>query len=94
MVGKTNPKVQDALKLIDAGEKPYAAAKKTGAVQASVYAAVKRRSQGVKVPAARQGAGNDPEATLRAMALAGDVEEVGLIVGRLFLLLEELRRKA
>ena len=90
MAGRKNPKVQEALKLVDAGMNPYAAAKAADAVQASVYAAVKRRMPAVMVQTDAGGKG--PEATLRAMALAGEVEEVGLIIGRLFLLLEELRQ--
>lgn len=88
MAGKQSASVQEALKLIDAGMNPYAAAKQANAVQASVYAAVKRRA--VKAVAVAGPAG-DPEAALRQMALAGRVEEVGLIVGRLYLLLEELK---
>jgi len=42
MAGKPNPKVQEALALVAQGHTVYAACKATGAVQASVYAAVKR----------------------------------------------------
>jgi len=42
MAGKPNPKVQEALALVAQGHTVYAACKATGAVQASVYTAVKR----------------------------------------------------
>lgn len=88
MAGKQNPAVQAALRLIDEGMTPYSAAQQAGAVQASVYSALKRRQGAAVAPVP----GDDPEAVLRAMAQAGQVEAVSLIAGRLFLLCEELRQ--
>ena len=85
MAGKQNPAVQEALRLIDSGMNPYAAAKQAGAVQASVVLAAKRREAKVVACA------DDPEAALREMALAGKVDEVALIAGRLHLLTVELK---
>ena len=89
MAGKQSASVQEALRLIDGGMNPYGAAKASGAVESSVYAALKRRAVKAAGPV-----GGDPEAVLREMALAGKVEEVALIAGRLFLLTEELKRSA
>lgn len=88
MAGKQNPAVQEALRLIDGGMSAYAAAKQVGAVQASVYSALKRREVSPPVVSG----GGDPEAALRAMAEGGKWEEVSLIAGRLHLLCEELKR--
>lgn len=91
MAGKQNPAVQAALQLIDGGMSAYAAAVQAGAVQASVYSALKRR-QAKQAPEVTSGAGQDPESVLRAMAQAGQWEEVSLIAGRLHFLCEELKR--
>lgn len=83
-------KIKQALALIESGSTPHAAAVAVGLAPGNVYRELKR--QAAKKPAAEPVGTSDPEAVLRQWIADGRVEEVGLIVGRLYLMLEEAKR--
>lgn len=85
-------KIKQALALIESGSTPHAAALVVGLAPGNVYRELKR--QAAKKPAAVSADASDPEAVLRQWIAEGRADEVGLIVGRLFLLLEEVKAKA